>query len=304
MFWSGDLRARAAQLQWIHTTQSTRRLYRLVETGRASVQKVTISQQGGRWWVSFSCRISQPVAVTPRRVEGDVVGVDVGLRYLATLSRPVEGLVDEHGHVPNPRVLASRLRELRRVNRSVSRSVKGSKNHRRWKRRLARLHGEIARTRALHLHRLSKQLASRFEVVVVEDLNVAGMSRRRKGQGRGLGRAVADASWGELTHQLSYKTHDHGHLLVKVDRFFASSKTCAECGTVKAKLDRHIRVYECDACGHVTDRDVNAAVNLATEGRRLLEAEEDSFLAGLRPERLSGDPRPGKTTPSGVALVA
>jgi putative transposase len=118
--WSKDLRARAETLQWIHTVQSTRRLYRLIEGGRASIQKVTISFQGGRWWVSFACRITRPVAVTPRRLEGAVVGVDVGLRHLATLSRPLPGVTDEAGHVPNPAVLTTRLRELARVNRAVA----------------------------------------------------------------------------------------------------------------------------------------------------------------------------------------
>ncbi len=117
-----DVRRRCSQLEWIHTTESTRRLYRLVESGRATIQKVTISHRGGRWQVAFSVRHLVRPPVPPRRqsAAGRVVGIDAGLVHLATLSTPVPGLSDEDGHVANPAVLAAHLRRLKKLDRAVS----------------------------------------------------------------------------------------------------------------------------------------------------------------------------------------
>jgi putative transposase len=285
-------RDRAARLGWIHTQRSTRRLYRLVESGRATIQKVTFSFSGGRWWVSIATRITQPIARPARKPVADMVGVDVGVKHLATLSRPVAGLTDDEGHVANPKVLAGRLNALRRLDRALARAERGSKNHKRLKQERARLHGAITQTRALHLHRLTREVAARFDLVAVENLHVAGMSRRH----RRLGRSLADAALAGLRNQLAYKTVEHDHQMVVVSRWFPSSKTCSSCSTVKAKLELWERTFACQNCGLVIDRDRNAALSLEAEGRRM--------LAGLRPESRNGDPRPGRTTAPAVALVA
>jgi putative transposase len=278
-------RERAERLGWIHTHSSTRRLYRLVETGRATIAEVTISRSGGRWWVSLVARVSRPIARPRRRLEGAIVGVDVGLKHLATLSRPVAGLTDAHGHVANPRPLQRRLGELARLDRALARTRPRSANRRRLLHRRARLHGAVAETRRLALHRLTRELAAQFAVVVVEDLRAAG--RPRRGRRRRLGRAVADAGLAQVRRQLAYKTGEHDHQLVVADRTFPSSKTCSSCGTAKAKLELRERTFTCDHCGLSLDRDINAARTLEREGARL--------LAGLRPESRNGDPRPGKT---------
>ena len=272
----------------MHVHGSTRRLYRLVESGKASIQQVTFCRDGGRWWVSIAVRLAAPVVKPRRKTRGDVVGVDVGLRHLATLSCPVEGLTDQHGHVPNPRCCrtscagcGSSTVALARAENVVRRTT-GSSSQRR-----ARLHGSVARTRHLLLHRLTRELAATFDAVVVEDLNVAGMTNRRRRLGRSW-RMLASPS---CVGQLAYKTPEHGHQLVVVDRWFPSSKTCSSCSSVKAKLELWERTYTCSSCGHIIDRDLNAARNLEAEGRKI--------LAGLRPERRNGDPRPGKTASFG-----
>jgi putative transposase len=114
--------------------------------------------------------------------------------------------------------------------------------------------------------RARARLAQRHQVVVVEDLNVAGLSRRKPGAGRGgrgLNRAIADAAPGQVRRQLGYKTAWYGGQLVVADRWYPSSKTCSACGAVKAKLALADRKYQCDHCGAVLDRDLNAAINLA-----------------------------------------
>lgn len=303
------VRRRRGELAWLHTTTSTRRLYRLVEEGRATIQKVTVARRGGRWQASLLVRYqldARPVP-KPRRHHGATIGVDVGVKHLATLSRPVPGLTDDDGHVASPGVLAGQLRRLRRLDRQVARCEKGSKNRRRLLERRAHLHGRIAKTRALHLHHLSNALAGGFDVVAIEELNVAGMANRK----RRLGRALADASLGELRRQLDYKTDDHGTTLVAVGRFYPSSKTCSACGLAKAKLALTERTYVCDdGCGMVLDRDVNAARNIAREATRLLEQQlqlegTGHQVAGLRPETRNAYPRPRKTAPAqaGMAVV-
>ncbi len=142
----------------------------------------------------------------------------------------------------------------------------------------------------MHLHRLTRKLAGRFDTVVVEDLAVAAMANRK----RHLGRSLADAALAELRRQLAYKTPEHGHGMVVAGRWFPSSKTCSSCGSVKAKLELWERTFTCDTCGLVLDRDTNAALTLEREGRRILQQAVQ--LAGLRPESGNGDPRPGKTT--------
>lgn len=222
------------------------------------------------------------------------------MKHLATLSRPDPGVTDEDGQIENPKVLDGQLRRLRTLDRAIARCEKGSNNRRKLADRRARLRGRVAKTRALHLHHLSNPLAGGFDVVAIEDLNLAGMGNRK----RRLGRALADAALGEQRRQLSYKTLDHGSTLVTVDRFYPSSRTCSSCGLVKAKLALWERTYVCDddRCGMSLDRDVNAARTIAREATRRLE-QLDS-VAGLRPETGNAVPRPRKSRPAHAGLAA
>ncbi|MDQ3107148.1 MAG: zinc ribbon domain-containing protein [Actinomycetota bacterium] len=140
-------------------------------------------------------------------------------------------------------------------------------------------------------------------MVAIEDLNVAGMTNRK----RRLGRVLADASLGELRRQLTYKTADRGTTLVAVGRFYPSSKTCSTCGLAKAKLALSERTFVCDGgCGMSLDRDVNAARNIARAATRLLDQQADQHhtVAGLRPETRNAVPRPRKTSPASAGLAA
>ena len=302
-----DISRRRQQLAWIHTTTSTRRLYNLVAHGRASIQEVTISHRGGRWQAAFSVRFAERLALLPKKRRAPIVGVDAGLKHLATLSVPVPGLSDGDGHVANPEVLATQLGRLARRDRAIARCEKGSHNRRRLLERRARLYGRITKTRALHLHRLSTALAGSFDAVVIEDLSVYALAR----SGRRLSRRVADAGLGELRRQLDYKCAERGTRLEVVDRFYPSSKTCSACGATRATLPLFERVYRCgdsetEGCGLALDRDVNAARNLEREGLRLLALTADRSVAGLRPETQNADPRGRKTigVPASLAAVA
>jgi IS605 OrfB family transposase len=149
------------------------------------------------------------------------------------------------------------LRRLRRASRAHSRRAKGSANRRKAAARLARVHARAADVRADALHKAITELATRYETVVVEDLNVTGMLASRS-----LARAVADQGFGAVRRMLVYKTTWNGGQLIVADRWYPSSKTCSRCGWRKPSLTLKERVFCCQACGLVLDRDVNAAINL------------------------------------------
>ncbi|SFH05571.1 transposase, IS605 OrfB family, central region [Streptomyces mirabilis] len=178
-------------------------------------------------------------------------------------------LADSTGEIrtiANPRHLDTALRHLRRASHVVSRRRgpdrrTGQKPSKRWEKATTRrnkVHHWVANLRTDALHKLTTAVTAEFGTVVVEDLNVAGMLRNRC-----LARRIADAGFGEIRRQLTYKTRRNGCRVVAAGRWFPSSKTCSGCGAVKAKLPLHVRTYECDACGLVIDRDDNAARNLA-----------------------------------------
>ncbi len=240
----------------VRTAESTRTLARKVEAGSARVRSATLSHQRGRWHVSFSVEIDD-IEVAPR-TGGRVVGVDLGITQLATLSTGE--------HVSNNRRLDGALRNLRQAQRTCSRRRGPDRPTRaelstRW--RKARSHADRIHTRVTNLrrndtHQLTTRLVAGHDTIVIEDLHVAGMLRNPK-----LARHIAGANWAEIRRQLTYKTQWAGARLVVADRWFASSKTCSGYGTAKATLTLSQQTYVCMVCGIVADRDENAARNLA-----------------------------------------
>ncbi|OBB14673.1 transposase [Mycolicibacterium conceptionense] len=250
----------------IRTHESTRKLARRVEAGTARIRSAAISFERGRWHVAFSVELLAGSTQRHSRHLRAVVGVDLGITHLAVLSTPVQGLSDEHGMVANPDHLERAQKQLRRLQRQVARR-RGRDKHTgatpsaHWlqtQTQINRLHAHIANARADGLHKLSTALAARFETIVVEDLNVTGMLANHR-----LARRIGGAGWGELRRQLTYKTNDRGGTLIVADRFYPSSKTCSNCGAVKAKLSLSQRIYHCESCSIRIDRDRNAAANLA-----------------------------------------
>jgi putative transposase len=288
---------RREQLRWIHSTESLRRLKKKITSGEWTVQAVTISFTGGHWQASFLVRQYVVPASSAIRMRGPIVGVDLGVKHLATMTVPVKDLSDEHAHIENPRHLDAELDRLAKLDRRLSRCQKGSKNHAKIRKRRQRLHGRISRTRDLHLHRLTTTLAGNFETVVLEDLSVASMAKRpKKYTSKASRRSILDAGFYEIRRQLTYKTEDRGHRVIVVNRFYPSSKKCSYCGETKAKLALSVRVFECNKCGITLDRDVNAARNIRDEGIRLL-ANEASNVAGHQPETLNAVLRDRETEP-------
>lgn len=222
--------------------------YRLVNGARFI--RITVSRRAGCWYASLTVE-REPVAKPAPK--GGVVGVDLGVKNLATLS---DGTV-----IPNPRALGASLKTLRKAQQALSRKVKGSVRREKARERVARLHARVADVRADAINKATTMIAETYSVVCVEDLKVAGMVKNRH-----LARSVSDAALGEFRRQLEYKTARSGAVLRVVDRWFPSSKTCSNCGTVKAKLPLSERTFNCDMCGLSIDRDVNAAINIKVAG--------------------------------------
>jgi putative transposase len=216
----------------------------------ARVIRISVSRRAGRWYASLTVE-REPI--TNPAPKGGAVGVDLGVKNLATLS---DGTV-----IPNPRALSSKLRTLRKAQKALSRKVMGSVRREKARTRVARLHARVADVRADAINKVTTMIARNYSTVCIEDLNVAGMVKNHH-----LARSVSDAALGEFRRQLEYKTARNGTVLRVVDRWFPSSKTCSNCGVVKDKLSLSERTFNCDACGLSLDRDLNAAINIKVAG--------------------------------------
>ena len=205
----------------------------------------TISRTADRWFVSWKIKIEP----TNEAKATAVVGVDLGIKVLATLST---GEVFEGAK--SYRKYENKLSRLQWLNRH---KVKGSHNWKKAQNQIARLHKKIANIRKDTLHKLTSYLAKNHSRIGIENLNVSGMMANHK-----LAKAIADMGFYEFRRQLEYKCELYGSELVLVDRWFASSKTCSNCGTKKETLSLSERVFECGQCGFTCDRDLNASINL------------------------------------------
>jgi IS605 OrfB family transposase len=258
----------------IKTHESTRKLHRRIANGTATVKSAAVRREAGRWFVSFTVEV-QRVQRTPACPDA-VIGVDLGIKTLAVFS-------DGRPAAPNPRHYDLLRRRLARLSRTVARRRgpdrrTGQRPSNRWQRangQRNRVHYRTASLRRDALHKLTTSLARQYGTIVVEDLNVAGMVKNRR-----LARVVSDAGFAEIRRQLSYKTQWNGGELAVASRWYPSSKTCSGCQTVKPKLPLRMRTYVCQACGLVTDRDANAARNLAALVKR--------HVAGSGPETQNG----------------
>jgi putative transposase len=214
----------------------------------ARILSATVSEHAEHWYVSVLVEQEHIVSAT----SGPVVGVDLGVKKLATLSDGTEE--------PNPRHLKRGLHKIKHCQRAVSRKRKGSRNWTKAVHRLAYLHRKVANQRANTLHHFKSRLAKTKSVVVIEDLNVAGMLRNHH-----LAQAIGDVGFGEFRRQLTYKAAWYGCRVMVTSRWEPSSKTCSQWGWEDEHLTLADRVFRCQnpECGLALDRDLNAALNLA-----------------------------------------
>ena len=230
---------RLPKIGWIRLREELRFVGRILGA--------TVSREANRWFIAIQVDEEN---YTKNRCGNGVVGVDLGVKNLATLST---GEV-----VESPKPLKKNLKKLKRLSRRLSRKQAKSKNRKKARKRVARLHQRIRNIRKDTLDKLTTRLCYENQVVVIEDLNVRGMLRNHK-----LARAISDIGFGEFRRQLEYKSIIFGTQIILADRWFPSSKKCSSCGRIKSDLSLSDRIYRCE-WGLVEDRDLNAALDLCT----------------------------------------
>jgi putative transposase len=200
------------------------------------------------------------------------VGVDRGLSsYLVAATADGTEVSRVEGLAPLERSLTS----LRSACRHQSRCKPHSKNRRKANAKVALIHAQVADQRHDFLHRVTSTLVKTHDHLCLEDLAVANLIKNRH-----LSRRIADATWGRFAQLVTYKSAWYGTELVTAPRFFPSTKACSACGWVWKEMGLSDRVFLCQACGLVLDRDTNAAVNLAAWAN----AESSSASQGPDPE--------------------
>lgn len=187
---------------------------------------------------------------------GESVGFDFGLHTFLTAS--------DGRHINSPLFFKQNAGRLAKLNKSLSRKVKGSNNRKRTKLDLARLHRRVANQRREFHWKLASELVKRYAIICIEDLNLKSMQRL-------YGRKISDLGFAEFANILEYKAGRAGTRLVKVDRYFASSQTCCECGHKENRVKNlRVRRWQCESCGAYHDRDMNAAINIHNEGLKMV----------------------------------
>jgi len=216
---------------------------------------ITITRDVDQWYVSCLHEIN--CQVLPKEItEQSILGLDLGLKSFAVTS--------DAEIIDNPKIGKLYEQRLAKKQRQLSNKKKGSNNRNKARIQVAKLHRKIRFKRRDFLHKLSTQIANENSVVIVEDLNVKGMTKNHK-----LAKAICDASWYQFVTYLDYKLQWAGGQLVKIGRFEPSSKTCSSCGHVQnIKLSQ--RTFICESCDFSCDRDLNAAVNIKAFGLKKL----------------------------------
>lgn len=216
----------------------------------ADYRSITVSKTPtGKYFVSILVKTE----LNPMPSTGKVVGIDLGIKDLLVLSNGQT--------VNNPKWFRENQAKLKKAQKHLSRKKKGSNRRSKQRIKIAKIYEDITNCRNYFLHNLSTAIVKTFDFIAVEDLNVAGMIKNRK-----LSKSISDASWSTFVSMLSYKCDWYGKMLVKIDRFFPSSKTCSNCGDKLDSLTLNTREWTCSSCGSHHDRDLNAAINILKKG--------------------------------------
>jgi putative transposase len=232
-------------------------------------RSVTITKdEAERYFVSLLLEEDiKPLEVTPQ-----TVGLDLGLKSMVITS---DG--QTYG---NPKFFTQDEKKLARAQRRHAKKKTGSQNRAKARLKVARIHKKIADRRRDYQHKLSTQTIRENQVVCIESLQVKNMV-----QNHSLAKAISDVGWAELVRQLEYKAAWYGRTVVKIDKWYPSSKRCFDCGHLLDSLLLDVRVWTCPACGMVHDRDVNAAKNILAAGLAVAACGE-----AVRPGRAKAQP--------------
>lgn len=231
------------------------------------IMSATVIRHAERWFISIRVEIEKPERV---RTGSGTAGVDLGIKSAATIAN--EGGSQS---IKSPRPIKTSLVSIRRFSRALSRRVIGGSRWKRMSKKLSKIYAKTKNIRHDFWHKITTRLCRENQAVGIETLNVSGMVRNKK-----LSGAIADVGFSMPKRQLGYKSILYSVLLVEVDRFFPSSKTCSNCGSVKESLSLSERVFRCDYCLCEIDRDLNAAINLRNIAKEKYPRREGNLKLG------------------------
>ncbi|WP_404389023.1 IS200/IS605 family element RNA-guided endonuclease TnpB [Ligilactobacillus animalis] len=230
---------------------------------KGMIKSATISRHAsGKYYISLLCK--EEINELPKT--NSAIGIDLGITDFAILS--------DGQKIDNNRLTSKMEKKLKREQRKLSKRAllaknKGiplseAKNYQKQKRKVARLHEKVMNQRTDFLNKLSTEIIKNHDIICIEDLNVKGMLRNHK-----LARSISDVSWSSFVAKLQYKADWYGREIIKVDTWFPSSQICSECGHKDGKKSLDIREWTCPICHTHHDRDINASINILTEGLRI-----------------------------------
>ena len=228
----------------------------------------TISRENNKYYISFTFYTDIESKET-----SESIGIDLGIKDFVICS---DGTVYE-----NKRFYEKSLRKLKISQRRLSKKQKGSKNREKARLKVSKQHKKVKNQRNDYQHKISRELADKNNTICLETLNVKNMMKNKK-----LARSISDVSWSSFITKLDYKIAENQGKIVKIDRFYPSSKTCSNCGCVKDRLLLSERTYHCSECGFTIDRDLNASINILNAGLKMIEATDGLSGTSLKNQSL------------------
>lgn len=221
-----------------------------------TIKHCTISKNPtGEYFVSITVETTHDMS--PKT--GKTIGIDLGLKDFAITS-------DGYKY-KNNRYIKNYATQLKVAQQHLSRKIKGSNRYNKQKHKVATIHKKITNSRMDNLHKISTDLIRKYDTIILEDLNVDGMVRNHR-----LSKYISDVAWGRFIHMLNYKAEWNDKQIMKIDRFFPSSKTCNCCGYINQNLKLDMRLWTCPQCNAELDRDINASINILKEGYKQISA--------------------------------
>jgi len=218
------------------------------------IRQATISKNNtDKYFVSILVETSQEIPNKENISDETTIGMDLGIKDFAILSNGEK--------IENPKYLSKTEKHIKKLNRQMAKKKNGSNNKNKLRKRLAKSYERLQGQRVDFLHKSSNAIIKQFDTIIIEDLAVKNMVRNHK-----LSKHISDVSWGEFVRQLEYKSEWKGKNIIRIDRFFPSSKTCSVCGYIKKDLKLKDREWTCPECNTKHDRDINASINIKKEG--------------------------------------
>jgi putative transposase len=233
-----------------------------------------VKDASGRYFASFVV-MTRDEPLPERDAE---IGIDLGLTHFAITS--------DGKKIDAPKFFRKAERKLRKAQKALCRTQKGSANRKKAVLAVAKTHARVADLRRDFAHKLSTQIIRDNQAVFVEDLCVSGLARTRQAK------SVNDAGWSSFVNMLEYKATRYGRTFAKVDRFFPSSQLCSACGAKDGPKPLAVREWACQGCGTTHDRDINAAINIRNEGRKVAAGRAETLNAR------GAQVRPGSVIPA------